>query len=32
MSLFNNNQEIYNKLCDIKKIDREEEYFPAYRK
>lgn len=26
------NQEIYNKLCDIKKIDREEEYFPAYRK
>lgn len=26
------NQEIYDKLCEIKKVDNKEEYFPAYRK
>ena len=26
------NQEIYNKLCDMKGISREEAFFPAYRK
>ena len=26
------NQEIYDKLCEIKKVNKKEEYFPAYRK
>lgn len=26
------NQEIYNKLCEIKNVDKNESFFPAYRK
>lgn len=26
------NKDIYNKLCEIKNVDKNEEYFPAYRK
>lgn len=26
------NEEIYNRLCEIKNVSKEEEYFPAYRK
>ena len=26
------NQDIYKKLCDYKKVDINEEFFPAYRK
>lgn len=26
------NQEIYDKLCELKQIDKSEEFFPAYRK
>ena len=26
------NEEIYNKLCDIKNVDKNESFFPAYRK
>lgn len=26
------NQEIYDKLCEIRKVDKSEEFFPAYRK
>ena len=26
------NEEIYDKLCDIKQVSKDEEYFPAYRK
>ena len=25
-------QEIYDKLCEIKNVSKEEEYFPAYRR
>lgn len=26
------NEEVYNKLCEIENVDKNEEYFPAYRK
>ncbi len=26
------NEEIYDKLCDLKKVDKNDEFFPAYRK
>lgn len=26
------NEELYNKLCEIKKVDKNEKFFPAYRK